>query len=292
MYAIVGATGFTGGAIAAQLLSLGKSVRAVSRSKERLASLVAKGAEPYVLDSILDEAAMVQAFRGAKAVYAMVPPVSTEVPYDKAGPVMAEAAVKSGVSYVVSLSGVGAHLQVGGWHCADSYYFEQAFNKVGGLNILHLRCCFFMTSFFSWIDQIKIKGSVGGLLRGDVAIPRIAARDIAQVATDALASCNFQGIAMRELQGQRDISMNEAAKIIGNAIGMDLSYVQVSPQQWIDAQVSQGRSAVSAEQMNEMYRGWNDGSIRCSERRSAANTTPTTFETFVAEEFVPRFLAK
>jgi uncharacterized protein YbjT (DUF2867 family) len=211
MYTIVGATGFTGGAIATQLLSLGKSVRAVSRSKERLASLVAKGAEPYVLDSVLDEAAMVQAFRGAKAIYAMVPPISTEIPYDKAGSVMAEAAIKSGVSYVVSLSGVGAHLQGGGGHCADSYYFEEAFNKVDGLNILHLRCCFFMTSFFSWIDQIKAKGNVRGLLRGDVAIPRIAARDIAQAATDALASCNFHGIVTRELLGQRDIIMDEAA---------------------------------------------------------------------------------
>jgi uncharacterized protein YbjT (DUF2867 family) len=292
MYAIVGATGFTGSVVATQLLFLGKKVRAVSRSKERLASLIAKGAEPYVLESILDEPAMAQAFRGVEAVYAMVPPVSTEIPYDKAASVMAKAAVKSGVSHVVSLSGVGAHLQGGGGHCADSYYFEEAFNKVGGLNILHLRCCFFMTSFFSWIDQIKTKGNVRGLLRGDVALPRIAARDIGQVATDALASCNFQGIVTRELQGQRDISMDEAAKIIGNTIGMDLSYVQVSPQEWIDAQVSQGRSAVSAEQMNEMYCGWNDGSIRCSERRSAANTTPTTFETFVTEEFVPRFLAK
>jgi uncharacterized protein YbjT (DUF2867 family) len=292
MYTIVGATGFTGSLIASHLLALGKSVRAVSRSKERLASLTAKGAEPYVLDSILDEAAMANAFRGAKAIYAMVPPVSIEIPYEKAGSVMAKAASQSRVSHVVSLSGVGAHLQGGGGHCADSYYFEESFNKVGGLNILHLRCCFFMTSFFSWIDQIKTNGNVRGLLRGDVAIPRIAARDIAHVAADVLASCDFHDIVTRELQGQRDISMDEAAKIIGKAIGMDLSYVQVSPEEWVDAQAKQGRSVVAAQQMNEMYAGWNDGSIRCSEQRSAANTTPTTFETFVAEEFVPRFLAK
>jgi uncharacterized protein YbjT (DUF2867 family) len=110
MYTIVGATGGTGGIIATQLQSLGKSVRAVSRSKERLASLIAKGAAPYVLNLVLDEAAMAQAFRGAKAVCAMVPPIPTEIPYNKAGSVMAEAALKSGVSHIVSLSGVGAHL--------------------------------------------------------------------------------------------------------------------------------------------------------------------------------------
>jgi hypothetical protein len=69
-----------------------------------------------------------------------------------------------------------------------------------------------MTSFFSWIDQIKATAKVRGLLRADLAIPRIASRDIAAIATDAPISCNFKGTVARELHGQRDVSMSEAAQ--------------------------------------------------------------------------------
>jgi uncharacterized protein YbjT (DUF2867 family) len=292
MYTIVGATGFIGRDVAQRLLAAGEKVRVVGRSGERLAPLVAKGAEPFIVDSFLDQNAMIKAFHGAKAVYTMAPPISIEVPYGKVGDVMAQAASKNGVSHIVNLSAIGAHLYDRGGHCVDYYDLEAAFSKIKGLNVLHLRPTFFMTSFFAWMDPIKSTGKVGGLLRGDIGVPRIASRDIAEVATQALMRLNFDGTVTRELLGQRDISMNEAAQIIGKAIGKDtLHYVELSPQESIDAQVARGRSAASAEKMNEEYVGWNNGTVRSAEERSAANTTPTSFEIFVAEEFVPRFKA-
>ena len=42
----------------------------------------------------------------------------------------------------------------------------------------------------------------------------------------------------------------------------------------------------------EMAAAWNSGHIRAFEPRSAENTTPTSYETFVAEEFLPRFQGK
>lgn len=293
MYTIVGATGFIGRVVAQKLLAAGEKVRVVSRSAERLALLIAKGAEPFIVDSLLNQDAMIKAFEGAKAAYTMAPPISIEVPYGKVGHVMAQAASKNGVSHIVNLSAIGAHFHDRGGHCTDYYDLETAFSKTKGLNVLHLRPTFFMTSFFAWIDPIKSTGKVGGLLRGDIGIPRIASRDIAAVAAEALMRLNFSGTVTRELLGQRDISMNEAAQIIGKAVGKDtLRYVELSPQESIDAQVARGRSAASAEKMNEEYAGWNNGTVRSAEERSAANTTPTSFETFVAEEFVPRFNAK
>jgi uncharacterized protein YbjT (DUF2867 family) len=292
MYTIVGATGFIGRDVAQKLLAAGEKVRVVGRSGERLAPLVEKGAEPFIVDSLLDQNAMIKAFSGAKAAYTMAPPISIEVSYGKVGDVMAQAASKNGVSHIVNLSAIGAHLHDRGGHCMDYYDLEGAFGKIKGLNVLHLRPTFFMTSFFAWIDPIKSTGKVGGLLLGDIGVPRIASRDIAAVAAEALMRLNFSGTMTRELLGQRDISMNEAAQIIGKAIGKDtLRYVELSLQESIDMQVARGRSAASAEKMNEEYAGWNNGTVRSAEERSAANTTPTSFETFVAEEFVPRFTA-
>jgi hypothetical protein len=42
----------------------------------------------------------------------------------------------------------------------------------------------------------------------------------------------------------------------------------------------------------EMFQGFNSGIVKGAEVRSAENTTPTPFETFVKEVFVPAYNAK
>jgi len=73
MYVILGATGHTGSAIAETLLVKAEKVRAIGRSKERLAKVTGLGAEPFIGD-IEDSAFLTRAFDGARAVYFMVPP--------------------------------------------------------------------------------------------------------------------------------------------------------------------------------------------------------------------------
>jgi hypothetical protein len=61
--------------------------------------------------------------------------------------------------------GASAHLHDKGGHSRDYYDLEAAFSRIKGLNVLHLRPGFFMTSFFAWIDPIKSTGKVGGVSR-------------------------------------------------------------------------------------------------------------------------------
>ena len=59
-------------------------------------------------------------------------------------------------------------------------------------------------------------------------MPWIATKDIGAYAAIRLAARNFSGSSVQEPQGQRDISTNEAASIVGRSIGMpNLAYVQV-----------------------------------------------------------------
>jgi len=116
-------------------------------------------------------------------------------------------------------------------------------------------------------------------------MPMIATRDIAQVAAQLLLSLDFSGQSTRELLGQREISMQEATQIIGRAIGKDeLAYVQFSYEQAEQAMVGMGLSQDVARSLNEMDRALNEERVRPLEKRSAANTTPTSFEQF-AESF-------
>jgi hypothetical protein len=53
-----------------------------------------------------------------------------------------------------------------------------------------------------------------------------------------------------------------------------------------------GMSSNMADLLLEMCEALNSGYMTALEPRSARNTTPTSLETFIAEEFVPRFRTK
>ena len=91
-----------------------------------------------------------------------------------------------------------------------------------------------------------------------------------------------------KLLGQRDLDYNEAARIIGKAIGKpDLRYILAPNDQVRAALVQMGMSDNVAGQILELAAAVNSGHIRALEPRSTANTTPTKFESFVDESFVP-----
>jgi hypothetical protein len=66
----------------------------------------------------------------------------------------------------------------------------------------------------------------------------------------------------------------------------------VPDQQVRGAFLQMGMSANVADLILEMSAALNSGVMKSLEERTAENSTPTSFETFVAEEFVPRYRGK
>jgi hypothetical protein len=86
------------------------------------------------------------------------------------------------------------------------------------------------------------------------------------------------------------VTYTEAAKIIGTAIGNPgLAYMELPDEQVIAAMTGMGISRNMALLICEMLAAINSGYMKALEPRSAKNTTPTTFETFVEEVFLPAF---
>ena len=141
------------------------------------------------------------------------------------------------------------------------------------------------------ITPIRSTGTLPGGLRADATMPWIATKDIGQYAAARLAARDFSGSSVQELHGQRDISMQEAASIVGSAIGKpNLAYVQVPSTALGQAIIEMGLPKKTAELLIEMWDGANAGLIAPQEARSAKNTTPTTLESFVAEVFALAYL--
>lgn len=296
MYVITGATGNTGNIIASTLLGLGQKVRAIGRSADRLEPLAAEGAEPFVCD-VNDAAALTKAFTGAKAVYAMLPPSMTSENYradqERVANAIAQAIEEAGVEYVVSLSSVGADKPEGNGPVAGLHYLEQTLNRIPGLNALHLRPGYFMENTLAQIGIIQTMNTTAGPLRPDLAMPMIATRDIGTAAASALLSLNFNDKQTHELLGERDVSYSEVAAIIGKAVGKpDLKYVQLPDEQIRGAFLQMGMSANVADLILEMSAALNSGQMKTLEERTAENTTPTSFESFVEQEFVPLYRGK
>ena len=296
MYVITGATGNTGNVIARKLLAQGQKVRAVGRSADRLRPLAAAGAEPFACE-LTDTTALARAFSGARAVYAMVPPSLTSNDYRgdqaKVADAIADAIDQAQVKYAVSLSSVGADKAEGTGPVVGLHYLEQVLNRIPELNVLHLRPAYFMENTLAQSDVVQTMGITAGPIRADLMMPMIATRDIGAAAADALAGLDFNGKQTRELLGQRDLSYSEATRIIGQAIGKpDLNYVQLPDEQIRAAFTQMGMSSNVAGLILEMSGALNSGHMRALEQRSAENTTPTSFEAFVEEEFVPRYRGK
>ncbi|MFZ0738385.1 MAG: NmrA family NAD(P)-binding protein [Candidatus Acidiferrales bacterium] len=296
MYVITGATGHTGSVLANMLLAKGEKVRVIGRSKERLDPFVQKGAEAFVGD-IDDAEAMTRAFTGARAVYAMIPPnhgaPDLRASQERTSDSLIAALEKSGVTHAICLSSMGADKseRVGPVNGLHSY--EQKINRLPKLNALILRPTYFMQNNLVQAKIIQSMGTMGGILKADLPLPQIDAKDIGAYTADAIVKLNFTGKTTRELLGQRDVSMKETAAIFGEAIGKPKLGYSEFPAFAVEMGMKQmGMSENLVKLMIEMLESINDGWMKPLETRSAENTTPTSIETFATEEFAPLFQGK
>lgn len=292
MVVITGATGNIGKKVAETLLAEGAEVRAVSRNTKRLQPLAEKGAEAWG-GSLQDEAFLTEAFRGAAAVFVMIPPnhgsENLRAYQNRVGEVIFTALKNTEVNRIINLSGLGGHRPDKTGPILGLYDQEQRLNWLKDVNLVHLRPTFFMENLLNNIPQIKNQGIHGTALNGDLAIPVIAAKDVARVACKYLMELDFSGIVVRELLGQRDVSMIEMTGILAEAIGVDkLEYVHFSSEDAKDAMIEAGFSIDAAASLLELYESMNTGDVIVGTPRTEQNTTETSFEEF-AEVFARRY---
>jgi uncharacterized protein YbjT (DUF2867 family) len=293
VYVITGATGNTGSVIAERLLGEGEKVRVVGRDPKRLERFTQKGAEAFIAEAT-DAAALTQAFAGAKAVYAMIPPTigSPDVRGDQesVSDALRSAIEKNGVKYAVVLSSFGADKTQGTGPVAGLHSLEKKLEGIPALNVLFLRAGYFMENLLSQAGVIPAIGHMAGPVKEDVPLPMIATRDIGAFAAEALLKLNFNGKSAHELQGARDLTYAEIAKIVGAAIGKPgLTYKLVPPAQLKPVVMQMGLSSDMADLLLEMAAALNSGHMKMLEPRSPATTTPTTMEAFVDEIFLPAY---
>lgn len=285
MYVITGASGNIGKVIANELLNAGKKVRVISRNADNVKELVAKGAE-RAIGNIEDVEFLSKVFSRATAVYAMIPPNYETESYrgfqNKIADAQIEAAKQTGVEFVVTLSSVGAHLPEKGGVVQGMFDMEQKWNAVNGINVLHLRPSYFMENLFGQVETIKGMGVMGSPIKTDMSFPIVATKDIGETAAKRLLALDFSGKEVQYVLGSRDVTYNEIAGILGNAINKpDLKYVEFSYEDTKQAMMNGwGLNEDSANAFIEFMKSANEGKIFEDVKRNEQNTTPTSVEDF------------
>jgi len=295
MYVITGATGNIGSKVADILLNAGEKVRVIGRNSAGLRRFVDRGAEAAA-GNLKDGTFVSRAFKGAKAVFAMIPPdygaTNFRAYQNEIGTNLANAIRKSEVGYVVNLSSQGVDLSEGTGPILGLRDQEELLNRLVGVNVLHVRCTYFMENLLMSIPLINERGFAGSPVRGDQEIALIATCDIADFVAKQLVRWDVEGKTVRDLLGHRDVSLNDAFDIIGREIGKPgLKYVQFSDEDATKWMREIGISTDLCRCYIEMSHALNEGLFAVNLFRTDEDTTTTSIEEFAATTFAEAFAA-
>jgi uncharacterized protein YbjT (DUF2867 family) len=284
-------SGNVGRPLVESLLARGAALTLVSRSRDKVRDLEARGAR-IVEGSIDDAAALDKAFEGAGALFWLSPP-RMQPDFAEAGLAAArkaaEAARRHGVSRVVVLSSVGAQNGPGTGPVGALLAIEKAFQEAAP-DVVVLRAGYFMENALRDLSSIVKAGAIFSPVPADKKVPTVAAKDIAAVAAEELLS-TAPGHRIRGVHGPADISMNEQAAILSEVLRRPIKYVQVPVEAAEQAMRDAGLPPFAATMFGDMYRGILDGRMDSAEPRSAETTTPTTFAEFARSTLRPAVLA-
>jgi uncharacterized protein YbjT (DUF2867 family) len=285
MYVLLGANGNITSKTARLLLAKGKAVRVVGRDRQHLEPLRQAGAD-IALGSVADARFLAEALRGAKAVYTMLPPnyaaADPLAESARTGAAIVEALQASGLTQVVNLSSIGAHLPAGTGPIVGLHAQEARLATLKGVSILNLRPGYFYENHLAAIGTIRALDAYADLIDPNVPVPSVATADIAAVAArELVAAPPGTGTRVLHLHGPRLYTPVEAAEILGAAIGRpDLRYVKGDAAQAKAAMTQHGISPAMADLFAEMSAAFGRADFTATLEAGPTETTPTTLEQF------------
>jgi uncharacterized protein YbjT (DUF2867 family) len=254
-YVITGSLGHISKPLVGKLVEAGHAVDVISSHADRANEIKNIGATPLI-GSIEDDSFLSGAFRGADAVYTMIPSKFTAADMKKhiasVGKKYSEALMGSTVKHVVNLSSIGAHMPDGCGPVSGLYWAERELNTLQHINVLHLRPGYFYYNFFNSIEMIRTAGILGGNFGPDTKLVMAHTDDIAEVAAEALLRTSFSGRSVRYISSDEKTT-NEIAAVLGQAIGKpDLKWVDFTDEQTLNGLLQAGFPEDTARNYTEM----------------------------------------
>ncbi|WP_236654668.1 NAD(P)H-binding protein [Streptacidiphilus anmyonensis] len=226
---VTGATGIVGREVVKQLSAQGAEVAAVTR--DPAAGVVADGIRLVVGDPSSPQS-LASALDGVETLLLSPRAVGG------ANAELLTLAAEHGARRVVVLSAVTVEYGGGYRRFAEEFERVEAAAVASGLPWTFLRCADFAANTLAWAPQIRATGHARGV-HGDAATSPIHQRDIAETAVRALLDPAHAGRAYA-ITGPESLTQRDKARLIGEAIGRDVSFEEIPAESLRRAMLAQG----------------------------------------------------
>lgn len=285
MISVMGASGNVGSGVADRLLREKQDIRVFGRSAGRLEPLGRRGADIVVGNAInLDDLQIL--FKGAGAALVVLPDDVTDPHFVSNRSTMSRAIRQAlhdqHVGHVVLASSIGADRDRGVGPAGGLHELEELLFGLEGANVLSVRAAWHMENLLANIPVIQEQKINGSAIRADHRFPMIATADIAETVAQHLLDRVFTGHTIETIVGPEDLSMNEATRSLGAALGVpDLPYVEFPPEGVKAALQGAGMSAEAASLLVELQIAINEDRLMVRTERTVETTTTTRLDAFL-----------
>ena len=237
-----------------------------------------------------DPATLAAALDGVEALFWCVPVESRQEKdlrsyYERFARAACDAIQKAGTERVVTISAAGKGLARDAGPISALHRMEDILNQ-SGAHIRHVRCAPLMENFLSDAAAIRWDRRISYPIAGNVPLPMAAASDVVEASLRWLVRRDWKDIQGMAVHGPNDLSLEQAARIIGAALERPVQYQAASAEDYIRRLMSAGASAEYALCRVEMFTELAHG-ITCAEPRTAESTTATTLAMWAEKNLVP-----
>lgn len=262
---LTGSLGHISKPLTQELVQKGYSVTVISSNAEKQKDIEAMGAISAI-GFLEDVYFITSVFRGADAVFCMVPPAnyfdhSLDLLgyYRKLGNNFAQAIAQTGVKKVINLSSIGAHMDIGNGILLGTHHVENILNGLpADVAITHIRPTEFYYNLLPQVHSAKATGIIASNIGGEVVNAWVSPTDIAGVIAEEITA-PLTGRKVRYVASD-ELTYNELAAVLGKAIGNpNLQWVTITDEQMQAGLETAGMQPGIAAGLTEMYASINSG---------------------------------
>lgn len=291
MIVITAPTGKIGHHVLGNVLAGDRPVRVIARDPAKLDAGVRERVE-VVQGSHGDPQVVERAFKGADAVFWLVPPdphaASVDEAYSGFSRPAAEAMRSQGVRQVVNVSALGRNTP----HEGRAGYVTASLatnDLIAGTGVAFRALALpgFMENMLRQAQVVKEMGVFYDMISPGKKMPFVATRDIAAVAARLLLDPTWTGQEEVPVLGPEHLSYNDMAAVISEVLGTTVRYEQISGEA-VKERYSDYASDPMIQGMLELLiakeNGLDDGVARTPQH---AIDTPTTFRQWCEDVLKP-----
>ncbi|MFT8719107.1 NAD(P)H-binding protein [Acetobacter sp.] len=257
VFAVLGASGHIGTAVAEFLLKNGHAVTVIIHNPAKAAIWTERGASIALLD-IHDTKTLARTLEQADRAFLLNPPanpaLNTDIEERKTVQSILKALDKANLEKIVVQSTYCARQ---GSHCGDLgvlYEFEQGAQR-SGVPLCIIRGAYYMSNWLPALAHAAQSGKLLSLLPTQLRVPMVAPQDVGKLAA-ALLAAPLNEVGIYNMEGPFSYSADDIARYASQYFMRDISAEEVPRSEWRNYYIENGFSeeaASSYENMTEIF---------------------------------------